>query len=127
MSSKTPPTLPDVLDDILETLSAEAFIFGNYALGKGVATPLPDDSHELPPVDKAKAAILTAVRQFVVDIIGEDEESDFEVGGEFNDFCNKCDFIPTDDTTHCICYYRNKLRAEQRKQLLTALGEEQNT
>ena len=54
------------LQDTLETLSAEAFIFGNYALGKGVDMLLPDDNHELPPVEKAMQAITTHISQHYI-------------------------------------------------------------
>jgi hypothetical protein len=61
----------------LETLSAEAFIFGNYAFKKGTGVPLPDDDHELPPLEKARKAILNHIqsnyilKSDVEDIIGE--------------------------------------------------------
>jgi hypothetical protein len=62
---------PNSIRDILETLSAEAFIFGNFALGKGVGTPLPDDDHELPPVEKAETALNAYILGEVMELLGD--------------------------------------------------------
>ena len=55
------------LDEVLETVIAEAFIFGNLALGKGVDIKLPDNNHELPPKEKAKQAITSLMRELVAE------------------------------------------------------------
>lgn len=89
----------DSLYDILETLAAEAFIFGNFALGKAVGVSLPDDNHELPPVDKAKQAI----KQLVADeIIGK---NDYAPGEAAPDLINHNRLV------------RDGLRHEQRERL----------
>ena len=52
------------------------------------------------------------IKALVLELIGEDETQEFEP--EYG-FCDTCEFEPTDDTKHCICYYRNQLREEIRK------------
>jgi len=59
--------MSNTLDEILETLAAEAFIFGNFALGKGVSIPLPDNDNELPPVEKAHKAIQALITEARID------------------------------------------------------------
>ena len=55
------------LDEVLETIIAEAFIFGNLALGKGVDVNLPDNNHELPPKEKAKQALTSLIKELVAE------------------------------------------------------------
>ncbi len=64
----------DELVEILETLTAEAFIFGNLALGKGVNISLPDDNHELPPVEKALVALQSLIRTEKLRLLAEVRE-----------------------------------------------------
>ena len=66
MSNTPKPQANTTVAEILETLAAEAFIFGNFALGKGVSTPLPDNDHKLPPVEKAHKAIQALITEAVV-------------------------------------------------------------
>ena len=60
------PSVDEQIDKILETYGAEAFIFGNFAFRKDVGIPLPDDDHELPPIEKAKQALSTLIQSEVV-------------------------------------------------------------
>jgi len=72
------------IEEILETLSAESFIFGNYAFKKGTGVPLPDDNHELPPLEKAKAALAqreTELLKYLSDYYGLPEKEVLKVAG----------------------------------------------
>ena len=74
MTNQTPQsTFDEKAIEILETLSAEAFIFGNFALKKDTGLPLPDDNHELPPVEKA----LAAIKALVLEEVNKSELSDY--------------------------------------------------
>lgn len=68
-------------------------------------------------IDKAKQTILSDLLQ----LIGED---DVQIWDEQFWMCDRCDFQPTDDTKHCICYYRNQLRAELRQAIRAYCGVE---
>jgi hypothetical protein len=107
MPDKTPPTLPAVLDELLPC-------------NCGINLPAGKHYEDCPKA--FKQAILTAVRQFVVDIIGEDEVFiDIPIADHTGKVTSRIDgnsYTP-------FMVARNYLRAEQRKQLLTALGEEQ--
>jgi hypothetical protein len=107
MSSKTPPTLPDVLDKLLHRFQ--------YTFAPD-GTIKPDEYVTLDFI-QAKQAIITAVRQFVVDIIGQDEEVKIEY---IRTHTGEVLGPMTDDI---VTPQLNNLRAEQRKQLLAALGE----
>lgn len=67
------------LGEILETLCAEAFIFGNFCVGKGVSVRLPDDNHELPPVEKATQSIITIFEDYTKVIVGKEETPEIPV------------------------------------------------
>ena len=53
--------LDEQIDEILETLAADAFIYGNFALGKGVNMK-PSDNDK-PPVEAAKQQLLALIEQ----------------------------------------------------------------
>ena len=67
------------LDEVLETIIAEAFIFGNLALGKGVDVNLPDNNHELPPKEKAKAAITSLIKELVAGAKPYNEQGEIDI------------------------------------------------
>ena len=71
------------LDELLETIIAEAFIFGNLALGKGVDVNLPDNNHELPPKEKAKQAITSLIKE----LVAKAKPDDFLPKGHHPDAC----------------------------------------
>src|SRR5574344_1036116 len=91
------------LDEVLETVIAEAFIYGNFALGKGVYIKLPDDNHELPPKEKAKQAITSLIKELVAEAKPE--------AFKFDDGQN--------DATH----FYNKAVSEYEQNLLKELEE----
>lgn len=64
--------------------------------------------------NKIKSDIKTLFTQYVERAIGEDDVQDWD---SENSACYVCNFQATDDTAHCICYYRNQLRAELRTSL----------
>lgn len=55
-----------------------------------------------------------SIKALMLEIIGEDEHQKWD---KYYDFCEWCDFQPTDDTQDCVCVFRNKLRAELRKKV----------
>ena len=69
--------------------------------------------------EKASEDIREAKAQLLEDLlglVGEDGIPQFEDGsGEYQPFCMTCDFVPTDDTSNCLCYYRNNLRTQLRE------------
>lgn len=66
------------LDEVLETVIAEAFIFGNLGLGKVVDVNLPDDNHELPPKEKTKQAITSLIKELVAEAKPKEMDSFYE-------------------------------------------------
>ena len=110
----------DEIVEILETLTAEAFIFGNLALGKGVNMPLPDDNHELPPVEKALVALQSIIRTEKLKLLAEVRErviGEDVVLGSWEIPVYEEEFVITSVTQ------QNHLRADQRTEL-TKLEEE---
>lgn len=53
-----------------------------------------------------------ALKKVMLDIVGEDEEQDWDID---ENYCMACGHQPTDGSRVCICIFNNKLRAKQRK------------
>lgn len=93
-------------------------------MSKQTITEILDDFTKVNDINRSlyykhRKEALTALSKIIDEAIGGDEKSQFsnDGSGEFLDFCEVCDFMPSDDTDHCICYYRNKLRAEIKSNL----------
>lgn len=84
------------------------YMFANYGMGYSLVGKLQETKQALIQWRDTYAAAL------VREVIGEDNQKAWD---DDSWFCQRCNFAPTDDTKHCICYYRNKLRAEQRARL----------
>ena len=75
-----------------------------------LASDCPCPFHEVSHEEVDDQAI-SAIQSLVLDLIGPNEQSDWDPDAEF---CRQCGFQPTDGAD-CICSYRNNLRQALRE------------